>query len=79
MSDRTDLAATSTYDVLAERLAVSKKEAANLLGVSIRFFDAHLRSDLPVVLIGRRRLYPVSALEEWLAEQSRSPRERLDV
>jgi hypothetical protein len=53
-----------------QRLALSKSEAAKALGVSVDFFDAHVQHELACVRRGRRRLYPVAAVEQWLAEQS---------
>lgn len=48
------------------RLAVNKTEAAKALGVSVDFFDDHLQDELPCVIRGRRRLYPIRELERWL-------------
>jgi excisionase family DNA binding protein len=48
------------------RLALSRAEAAAALGVSVDFFDQHLRHEIRAVRRGRRRLYPVRELERWL-------------
>lgn len=48
------------------RLAVSKQEAAQALGVSIDFFDEQIAHELRMVRRGRRRLVPVRELERWL-------------
>jgi excisionase family DNA binding protein len=48
------------------RLAVSKTEAAESLGVSVDFFEEHVMHELRVVREGRRRLIPVSELVGWL-------------
>ena len=48
------------------RLALSKAEAAEALGVSVDFFEEHIQPDLKVVYRGRRRLIPVRELEAWL-------------
>lgn len=48
------------------RLAVSKQEAAALLGVSVDFFDARIASEVRVVRRGRRLLIPMFELERWL-------------
>jgi hypothetical protein len=53
------------------RLAYSRGEAAEALGVSIDFFDRHIAHEVRVVRRGRRRLYPVRELQIWL-EQSAS-------
>jgi excisionase family DNA binding protein len=48
------------------RLALSKAEAAEVLGVSVDFFEEHIQPDLKIVYKGRRRLIPVRELEKWL-------------
>ena len=48
------------------RLALSKAEAAEALGVSVDFLEAHVMPELRVVRRGRRRLIAVSELERWL-------------
>jgi excisionase family DNA binding protein len=53
-----------------ERLALSKVEAAQALGVSVDFFDEHIRPELRVVRRGRLRLFPVRELERWLDENA---------
>lgn len=55
------------------RLAVSKAEAAQTLGVSVDFLEAHVLAELRVVRVGRRRLIPVAELERWLAEHAEGP------
>lgn len=51
------------------RLALTQQEAAAALGVSVETFVEHIRPTLPSVPAGSRRLYRVSAIEEWLQEQ----------
>jgi excisionase family DNA binding protein len=51
---------------MADRLAVSPEEAAELLGVARSTFYARVLPDLRVVDLGRRRLIPVVELERWL-------------
>jgi len=48
------------------RLALSKREAADALGVSVDFFEEHVMHELRVVRRGRRRLIPIRELERWL-------------
>ena len=48
------------------RLALSKCEAADALGVSVDFLEEHVMHELRVVRRGRRRLIPVRELERWL-------------
>ena len=54
------------------RLALQRKEAAEALSVGVDTFDRHIRPVLPVVHVGAVRLYPVEALEAWLAANARS-------
>jgi hypothetical protein len=44
------------------RLALRREEAA-ALGVSVDFFDEHVRPELRAVHVGRRRVYRVAELE----------------
>ncbi len=55
------------------RLALSKAEAAEALGVSVDFLEDHVLDELRVVRVGRRRLIPVAELERWLAEHAERP------
>ncbi len=48
------------------RLALSPDEAAQSLGVSRDYFDAHIAPDLRIVRRGRRKLVPIAELERWL-------------
>lgn len=50
------------------RLALSKAEAAEALGISVDFLEAHILAELRVARVGRRVLIPLSELERWLAE-----------
>jgi excisionase family DNA binding protein len=52
------------------RLALSKAEAAEALGVSVDFLDAHVMDELRIVRRGRRRLIPVCELERWLTDNA---------
>lgn len=59
------------------RLALSKVEAAESLGVSVDFFDEHIAPELRMVRRGRRRLVPVRELERWLDREAARPLEGL--
>jgi hypothetical protein len=49
------------------RLALSAQEMAESLSVSL----AHLeKQNLPSCWLGKRRLYPVAQIEQWLAERT---------
>jgi hypothetical protein len=48
------------------RLALTKAEAAQALGVSTDFFAEHVASELRCVRRGRKCLYPIRELERWL-------------
>ncbi|HEV2786690.1 MAG TPA: hypothetical protein VGV67_09905 [Solirubrobacteraceae bacterium] len=53
------------------RLALSKTEAAETLGVSVDFFDEHVVNDLRIIGRGRRRLIPLHELERWIEANAR--------
>jgi len=58
-------------------LVVSAREAANLLGVSPRtIWSLTASGELPHARIGRRVVYPVAELEQWLESRSRDGRAR---
>jgi excisionase family DNA binding protein len=52
------------------RLALNQKEAAESLGMSVDHFERHVKGELPVIYSGSLRLYPLSALQRWLAEHT---------
>jgi excisionase family DNA binding protein len=52
------------------RLALSKVEAADALGVSVDFLEGHVMHELRIVRRGRRRLIPLGELERWLDENA---------
>jgi excisionase family DNA binding protein len=54
----------------SNRLALSKVEAAEALGVSVDFLEEHVMHELRVVRKGRRRLIPIKELSRWLDEQA---------
>jgi excisionase family DNA binding protein len=53
-------------------LALSRRDAAKALGVSLTFFEERIQADLPVVHLGGKVLVPVSELEKWLASHAQT-------
>ena len=57
--------------LLQHHLAVSVKQAAELIGVGKNtMYAAVAAGDVPHVKVGRRILIPVSRLEQWLEENT---------
>lgn len=52
------------------RLALSKREVAESLGVSPDYVSDHLWSELRLVRRGRLTLCPVAELERWLEREA---------
>lgn len=52
------------------RLTLSPTEAAEALGVSRDYFDAHVKPELRVVRRGRLVLVPLRELERWVDENA---------
>lgn len=48
------------------RLALSRAEAADALGVSVDFLEQHVLHDLRMVRRGRRCLIPLAELQRWI-------------
>jgi hypothetical protein len=51
---------------------LSAKEAADLLGVSTSFLYSGAGSEIPVVKVGRRRMYRRAVIERFIREHSGS-------
>lgn len=58
--------AAAPFERQTPKLALSKAEAADALGVSVDFFEAHVMPTLRVVRKGRRVLVAVREIERWL-------------
>jgi hypothetical protein len=56
------------------QLALSRRDAAAALGMSLRHFQRHVQPHLRCVYSGQLRLFPVAELERWVNEQSRRDR-----
>jgi hypothetical protein len=52
------------------RLALNQQEAAEALGISVDHFERHVKEELPVVYSGSLRLYPLTGLQRWLADNA---------
>src|SRR5215203_4904945 len=65
------MSASSTSNGQAvPRLALTKAEAAEALGVSVDFFEDHVMRELRIVRRGRRRLIPLAELMRWLEDSA---------
>ncbi len=52
-----------------QRLLLSRREAAQALGVSLSHFQRHVQCELPCVYSGQLRLYRPADLERWAETQ----------
>lgn len=52
------------------RLALSRRDAAAALGMSLRHFQRHVQPNLRCIYSGQLRLFPVAELERWVNEHS---------
>ena len=48
------------------RLALTRSEAADALGMSLNSFERHVQPDLRLVRRGKLRVVPVAELVRWL-------------
>lgn len=55
---------------MSDRLTLSPREAAAMLGVSRDHFDLHVLPELRCVRSGRLRLIPVTELEAWVKKNA---------
>jgi excisionase family DNA binding protein len=69
-ADRHTLQVVAIGAPTVPRLALSKREAAQALGVSVTFFEAEIAHELRMVRRGRQRLVPVAELQRWLAQHA---------
>jgi excisionase family DNA binding protein len=58
--------APAALPVKAGRMALTKAEAAEALGISVDHLERHVLRDVKVVRSGRLRLIPTTELEAWL-------------
>jgi hypothetical protein len=52
------------------RLALTRSEAAEAIGMSIDSFERYVQPELKIVRVGRMRLIQVRELERWLQENA---------
>jgi hypothetical protein len=52
------------------RVALTRREAAAALGISLDSFERHVQPELGLIRRGRMRLIPVSELERWAGENA---------
>jgi hypothetical protein len=52
------------------RLALSRSEAAAALGMSLSHFQRHVRPQVRCIYSGQLRLFPVTELQRWVAENA---------
>ena len=52
------------------RLALTRAEAADALGISVDHFERHIQPDLRLIRSGRLVLVPLADLEKWIAENA---------
>lgn len=55
------------------RLALTRTEAAEALGISLDSFERYVQGEVRLVRRGRIRLVPVGELERWVAENAERP------
>lgn len=55
------------------RVLLSRAEAAEALGMSLRHFQRHVEPDVRCVYSGQLRLYEIRELERWAEEQACAP------
>lgn len=53
-----------------ERVAYTRVEAADSLGMSLDHFERHVQADMKLIRSGRLRLIPVAELRRWADENA---------
>jgi excisionase family DNA binding protein len=52
------------------RLALTREEAAEAMGMSLDSFERHVQPTIRLVRLGRMRLVPIREIERWLEEHA---------
>ncbi len=55
---------------MSERLLLTRREAAEVLNMSLSHFQRHVQGRVPCVYSGQLRLYRLVDLERWTEEQA---------
>jgi hypothetical protein len=61
---------TPAHTRLVPRVLLSRREAAEALGMSLRHFQRHVQPHVRCVYSGQLRLYPLKELERWAEAQA---------
>ena len=65
MSARTE---TAGAEIAIPRVLLTKREAAQALGMSVRHFERHVQRFVRCVHSGQLTLYPLRDIERWVRE-----------
>jgi hypothetical protein len=57
----------------SRRILLTRREAAESLGVSVSHFQRHVQPELPCVYSGQLRLYRPADLERWAEREATLP------
>jgi hypothetical protein len=55
------------------RLALSRKEAAKAMGISVDSFERHVQPHLRCTYLGAKRIYSIDDIRAWLDRNAVSP------
>jgi len=61
---------TSSVRIETPPLALSRRDAAAALGISLRLFQRHVQPELRCIDCGQLRLYPIAELERWMSDHA---------
>lgn len=61
---------------MAPRFLLTRREAAEALGMSLSHFQRHVQPHLPCVYSGQLRLYRPRELAKWAEQEACEPRGR---
>ena len=72
MNHNATIVRDDTAEFAPSPLALSPKNAAKALGIGVRTLWSKTNAgEVPHVRIGRRIVYPIELLQEWLREQTK--------